>query len=207
MGSYWGLKSWGFFPTPQRPHPTVNFKIFKVVAFGRFPKGCRFALSPHTQRGSRAFQNGRKVTLQLPKGVAPTECGQPARLEPAMETFSDRPCEPSRLLAELTDLSPKPPRSKLEPHRELIRELRRKGRTYRDIARIFGERFHLSVTPSTIHSFVKVRARHRKQVQFELPPATVEASSPVNEQIAALKANHQHRGRSALGSFSAKTNH
>lgn len=105
-----------------------------------------------------------------------------------MEIFSDRPCEPSRLLAELSDLPPKPPRSKLEPHRELVRELRRKGRTYRDIARIFGEQLHLSVTPSTIHSFVKVRAKHRKQVQFELPPATVKAFSPVNEQIAALKA-------------------
>lgn len=97
-------------------------------------------------------------------------------------------------IADLTDLPPKPPRSKLEPHRELIRELRRKGRTYRDIARIFGERLHLSVTPSTIHSFVKVRAKHRKQVQFELPPATMEASSPGNGQIAALKAKPTSQG-------------
>ena len=77
------------------------------------------------------------------------------------------------LLAELSDLPPKPPRSKLEPHRELIRELRRKGRTYREVARLFEERLGLHVAPSTLHSFVKVRARHRKQTQFELPPIEV----------------------------------
>jgi hypothetical protein len=91
-------------------------------------------------------------------------------------------------IADLADLPPKPPRSKLEPHRELIRELRRKGRTYRDIARIFRERLNLSVTPSTIHSFVKVRAKHRKRTQFELPPAATDAPSPVSDQIAAFKA-------------------
>jgi hypothetical protein len=37
----------------------------------------------------------------------------------------------------LEPLPEKPPRSKLEPHRELIRELRRKGRTYREVARLF----------------------------------------------------------------------
>lgn len=91
-------------------------------------------------------------------------------------------------IADLADLPPRPPRSKLEPHRELIRELRRKGRTYRDIARIFRERLNLSVTPSTIHSFVKVRAKHRKRTQFELPSAEMDASSPVSGQIAAFKA-------------------
>lgn len=95
--------------------------------------------------------------------------------------------EVSQIIAGFADLPPKSPRSKLEPHRELIRELRRKGQTYRDIARIFEERLHLSVAPSTIHSFVKVRGKHRKQVQFELPPATAKASSPENEPIAALK--------------------
>jgi len=76
-----------------------------------------------------------------------------------------------QLLAELAESPQKPPRSKLEPHLELIRELRRKGRTYRELSRIFEERLGLSVSPSTLHSFIKVRARHRKRVQFELPPA------------------------------------
>jgi hypothetical protein len=52
------------------------------------------------------------------------------------------------LLADLLDLPPKPLRSKLEPHRELIRELRRKGRTYREVSRLFAERLGLQVAPA-----------------------------------------------------------
>ena len=39
------------------------------------------------------------------------------------------------LLSLLDSIPQKPPRSKLETHRELIRQLRRKGCTYRDIVR------------------------------------------------------------------------
>lgn len=97
-------------------------------------------------------------------------------MEPALHTI-------------LESLPEKSYRSKLEPHRELIRGLRRKGRTYRDLARIFHERLGLHVAPSTLHSFVKVRAKHRKRTQFELPPlesATTEL--PVPDRLAALKA-------------------
>lgn len=89
----------------------------------------------------------------------------------------------------LESLPPKSPRSKLEPHRELIRELRRKGRTYREVALLFQERLGLYVAPSTLHSFVRVRAKHRKQTQFELP--LIEPSSkqrPELSGIAALRA-------------------
>ena len=93
-------------------------------------------------------------------------------------------------LRTILEYSPdKPPRSKLEPHRELIRELRRKGRTYREVARLFHERLGLHVALSTLHSFVKVRARHRKRTQFELPPVGLAAAeSPVLERVDALKA-------------------
>jgi hypothetical protein len=89
----------------------------------------------------------------------------------------------------LESLPSKPPRSKLEPHREFIRELRRRGRTYREVARIFQERLGLSVAPSTLHYFIKVRARGRKLVQFELPPVDgVNTTSLASDRIAALKA-------------------
>ena len=89
----------------------------------------------------------------------------------------------------LESLSPKAPRSKLEPHRELIRELRRKGRTYREVARLFHERLGLYVAPSTLHSFVKVRAKHRKRTQFELPPLELAAALlPAFDPVAALRA-------------------
>jgi hypothetical protein len=98
--------------------------------------------------------------------------------------------EVSQIIAGFADLPPKPPRSKLEPHRDLIRELRRKGQTYRDVARLFQERLGLYVAPSTLHSFVKVRAKHRKRSQFELPPMELAATevSPVLDRVAALKA-------------------
>ena len=89
----------------------------------------------------------------------------------------------------LESLPEKPYRSKLEPHRELIRELRRKGRTYREVARLFEERLGLYVAPSTLHSFVKVRAKHRKRTQFELPPTQfATAESPVLDRVSAFKA-------------------
>ena len=92
-------------------------------------------------------------------------------------------------VAEIDNLPDKPPRSKLEPHRELIRELRRKGRTYREVAQLFRERLGLYVAPSTLHSFVKVRAKHRKRTQFELPPLeTSETQSQTLTSIAALNA-------------------
>ena len=91
--------------------------------------------------------------------------------------------------SEIDNLPEKPPRSKLEPHRELIRELRRKGRTYREVAHLFEERLGLNVAPSALHSFVKVRAKHRKRTQFELPPIQLAtADSPVLDRVSAFKA-------------------
>lgn len=63
----------------------------------------------------------------------------------------------------------KPPRSKLEPHEDVIRKLRRKGRTYKDIAEFFAVHLNLTVAPSTIYAFVRVRARRRQRVCIELP--------------------------------------
>ncbi len=71
------------------------------------------------------------------------------------------------ILEEMPDKS----RSKLEPHADLIRELRRKGRTYEDIARFFAVRLNLKVAPSTIYAFVRVRARRRERSPIELPSA------------------------------------
>jgi hypothetical protein len=89
----------------------------------------------------------------------------------------------------LESLPEKTYRSKLEPHRELIRELRRKGRTYREVAHFFEERLGLYVAPSTLHSFVKVRAKHRKRAQFELPPIQLASAEwPVLDRVSAFKA-------------------
>jgi hypothetical protein len=46
----------------------------------------------------------------------------------------------------LDSLPNKPPRSRLEPYREFIEELRRRGRTYLDIAGILAEKCQVQVT-------------------------------------------------------------
>jgi len=136
--------------------------------------------------------------LQLPNGLPndpPNDllkvasCGDSATMGCAMTLLPSTNSNRYTALAELGDLPPKPPRSKLEPHRELIRELRRKGRTYREVAHLFEERLGLYVAPSTLHSFVKVRAKHRKRTQFELPPIQLAtAESPVLDRVSAFKA-------------------
>jgi hypothetical protein len=58
----------------------------------------------------------------------------------------------------------------------------------------------LHVAPSTLHSFVKVRAKHRKRSQFELPPLELsEAQSPALDRVATLRAKP-----AALASKSAR---
>jgi hypothetical protein len=93
--------------------------------------------------------------------------------------------------ADFFDLPPKPPRSKLEPHRELIRSLRRGGHTYRDISGLFLKKLKLEVAPSTIHSFVKVRARHKKVSQFELPPLITPGTSSASHGVQPLRSKPQ----------------
>jgi hypothetical protein len=78
-----------------------------------------------------------------------------------------------RLRALIDQIPEKPPRSKLEPHLEVIRELRRKARTYQEIAQFFAEHLNVTVAASTIHAFVQVRARRRqRKPPIELPSAT-----------------------------------
>ena len=69
-------------------------------------------------------------------------------------------------LSEILDrLPPKPPRSRLDPHVALIEELRRRGRTYREIARVLSEDCQVQSSPSNIYYFVRLRAREAKQAK------------------------------------------
>ena len=85
----------------------------------------------------------------------------------------------------LDQLPERAPRSKLEPHREVIRELRKKRRTYAEIAAFFREHLQLSVAPSTIHEFVKTRARQARQEQEDSPqlPARLPAPSVASSAL------------------------
>jgi hypothetical protein len=59
--------------------------------------------------------------------------------------------------------------SKLEPYRGFILECRAKRWSYPRIATALREQHSLSVAPSTIFSFVKVRAKQRRL--YALPPS------------------------------------
>jgi IS30 family transposase len=60
-------------------------------------------------------------------------------------------------------LPPKPARSKLEPYAELIEELRKRDRSYREIAGILAERCGVPVAIHTVYNFVRVRAEKPKK--------------------------------------------
>jgi len=63
----------------------------------------------------------------------------------------------TKFQAILDSLPPKLPRSKLEPYADLIRELRKRERSYREIAGLLKERCGLNVGVHTLYSFVRTR--------------------------------------------------
>ena len=81
------------------------------------------------------------------------------------------------------------PLSKLEPHREADPRATTRGADVSRGCAPLEERLGLYVAPSTLHSFVKVRAKHRKRIQFELPPIQLATEeSPVLDRVSAFKA-------------------
>src|SRR5438128_4932327 len=66
----------------------------------------------------------------------------------------------------LDALPKKVSRSRLEPYRELIRQLRRRRRTYREIAQLLGEHCQLRISVTAVHKFVERNLR-RKQTGYK----------------------------------------
>ncbi len=104
----------------------------------------------------------------------------------------------------LEQLPERPPRSKLEPHAEIIWELRKKRRTYEEIAAFLREHVEVTAAASTIYEFVKRRAKQARpraatkpEVPAPLPSATrpespsatppVPSADAVRERLRALK--------------------
>ena len=76
----------------------------------------------------------------------------------------------------LESLPPKRPRSQLEPYTELIQELRKRGRSYREIVGILTDRCGVRVGIHTVYNFVRVRAATAKEAGSM--KAAAERSSP-----------------------------
>lgn len=86
----------------------------------------------------------------------------------------------------LNSLPEKSPRSRLEPYGELIDELRRRGRTYRDIVEILADRFPLRVSISTLHDFVRARSRRKKNSVRRITPDAMTAAAPIAPKAASV---------------------
>jgi hypothetical protein len=69
-----------------------------------------------------------------------------------------------RFEAVLKRLPQKQYRSCLEPYADLIREMRKRGCCYREIAEVLHEEFGLKVGMSTINDFVLSRMKPKKRV-------------------------------------------
>lgn len=69
-----------------------------------------------------------------------------------------------KITAFLADADAKSARSKLEPYAELIRQLRQRRWTYVQIAQALREQFGVTVHPTTVHAYVKVRSGKGKGV-------------------------------------------
>ncbi len=61
----------------------------------------------------------------------------------------------------LNSLPAKEPHSRLEPYSELITEMRKRGRTYREIAQVLKKSCGFKVGTSTVNDFVLARAKSR----------------------------------------------
>ena len=59
----------------------------------------------------------------------------------------------------LNSLPAKEPRSRLEPYRELITEMRKRGRSYREITQVLKKACGLKVGTSTVNDFVLAQSK------------------------------------------------
>lgn len=75
----------------------------------------------------------------------------------------------------------KPYQSKLIPHLDLVKEIRKAGWSYRRIAAELEEKHQLKVDRTTIFAFVKVRSRKRRVIQILESP---DSASPKRKSFA-----------------------
>jgi hypothetical protein len=68
----------------------------------------------------------------------------------------------------LDNLEAKEPRSRLAPYRDLILELRRRHRTYREILQILADHCQIHISISTLHNFIRNQRRIESKMKKRL---------------------------------------
>jgi hypothetical protein len=90
----------------------------------------------------------------------------------------------------LDGLPDKPPRSRLEPYRPLIEELRRRGRTYQEIVQILEENCQVHTAVSTVNDFIRRDARTKQNLSTSTKPRVgAPAGTPPDTTAAARGPN------------------
>ena len=110
----------------------------------------------------------------------------------------------AKLKTILKNLPAKKPRSRLEPYRELIREMRRRGRSYREIIQALRDECDLQVSVSTLHDFVRLRSRSLKQNPSrhsgigqitKAQKRSAELSKDIGRGTSTQRSRKEHKGR------------
>jgi IS30 family transposase len=89
---------------------------------------------------------------------------------------------PEKIRSFLETAAEYPGKSKLEPYLELIRSLRKKRWSYPQIADALQTEFRLPVAPSTIHNFLKVRSKRKREAMRDdtiVPPLSGAQPQPI----------------------------
>ena len=81
-------------------------------------------------------------------------------------------------------------RSRPEPYRQLIAELRRLRRTYREIAQVLGEKCQLQVSAAAVHNFVRLHLR-RKRNAVPRQPSRFIATPPVATTVMSQRPSNE----------------
>jgi hypothetical protein len=79
--------------------------------------------------------------------------------------------------------------SKLDPYEAVIRALRRRGRTYREVASVLRQCYDLHVALSTVYHFVHERAQKKPAAARAHPRAPVVRASSRRHQVSARPAS------------------
>jgi hypothetical protein len=89
----------------------------------------------------------------------------------------------------LNALPANPPRSRLEPYRELILEMRKRGRSYREIASVLMHACDIRVGTSTINDFVLCHTKSRST--HKISATKIQATTNKNSVV--LRSTYKNR--------------
>jgi hypothetical protein len=98
------------------------------------------------------------------------------------------------IIAFLARAEPKPAPSKLEPYADLIRTLRQRRWPYVEIAKALSDEFGVQAHLTTVHAFVKVRAKKKSASTMPAPEqAAIDRPTPPTSDTSGARRPRFHQ--------------